>query len=743
MRDLLGIAVLICVVLAAVATLSKTGLQTDAASALGKDGAAAALLASRDGRQVTLALVGPDIDHRSQAAKSLAQTLAGDPRVRTVRTGLTADSAALDWLWAHRFRLDPPTAEDLTADAMADRFQEAKRTLTQIGGMAFGDRLLRDPTGSFARLVERLRHAGPQLPSHLGVWQAQNDRAAILLLELEVRPFTVRDIRVLTDEITARAEAAGVAAHLIGPQIIAAEVSQSVQRASALAVGLALLLLIGWLAWRLRSARRLGAVFLPLGIGLGAGVLAVAAAFGSVHAIALGFGGALTGLALDYPLHLASHPRSARRHAVRLIRLGALTTAATFLALLGSEIPALAQTGVFVATGLVVSALAASWLAGSDPAERPDAQERRRWSAKLDFPGRALAESAVAGLGLALLLTAQGTERQGLFALPAETQAKIDGMREMLPLPSGRYAVRIEGPDTETVLTRGEQLRPILDKATELGWLSAHTLSARFLPSLATQAAAKATLPATDELRGEVSRALELAGLAPRFAEAVLSSYGAALSAPLVSAEALAAQTALEPLTRGLTAAPTPAAERVSLTGLTRADMLASEIAAANIEGVRFVDQAADIAEELGRIRASVLQWFGVGAGAAFIVLAVGLQQARHALSIGRSTAAAIGLTVLLVVLISGPPSIFQIVALTLVVGIGVDYGLFLRSARSAEERNAARASVMLCATTTLIAFGVMAFSPIALLSEIGLTVSIGVVAMLGLHLTIPPERGA
>ena len=78
-----------------------------------------------------------------------------------------------------------------------------------------------------------------------------------------------------------------------------------------------------------------------------------------------------------------------------------------------------------------------------------------------------------------------------------------------------------------------------------------------------------------------------------------------------------------------------------------------------------------------------------------------------------------------------------------LVVGIGIDYGLFLKALPGREARVAAQNSVALCAGSTLIAFLVMVFSPVQLLHEIGLTVSLGVVAMLVLHFAQSPESQA
>ncbi len=69
--------------------------------------------------------------------------------------------------------------------------------------------------------------------------------------------------------------------------------------------------------------------------------------------------------------------------------------------------------------------------------------------------------------------------------------------------------------------------------------------------------------------------------------------------------------------------------------------------------------------------------------------------------------------------------SLFNVMALLLVLGIGVDYGLFFR------ETGTVHASTFLAiamsALTTLLAFGLLAFSRTAAISAFGLTILIGI----------------
>ena len=72
--------------------------------------------------------------------------------------------------------------------------------------------------------------------------------------------------------------------------------------------------------------------------------------------------------------------------------------------------------------------------------------------------------------------------------------------------------------------------------------------------------------------------------------------------------------------------------------------------------------------------------------------------------------------------------TLFHILALLLIVGIGLDYGLFFdRSWISAEDYLHRLHGIFISAASTLITFGILGFSDIPVLSALGQTVTLGV----------------
>jgi predicted exporter len=88
--------------------------------------------------------------------------------------------------------------------------------------------------------------------------------------------------------------------------------------------------------------------------------------------------------------------------------------------------------------------------------------------------------------------------------------------------------------------------------------------------------------------------------------------------------------------------------------------------------------------------------------------------------------------------------SLFNLVALLLVVGIGLNYALFFnRPAPGADERQRTLLSLAVCGATTLSAFGCLAFSQTPVLRAIGITVTLGTLLslLISAALSAKPDR--
>ena len=144
--------------------------------------------------------------------------------------------------------------------------------------------------------------------------------------------------------------------------------------------------------------------------------------------------------------------------------------------------------------------------------------------------------------------------------------------------------------------------------------------------------------------------------------------------------------------------------------------------AAEGLPGVRWVDRASDISGLLGRYRWSMTALLLAGHLAVFLALWARFRSAAWRAWV--PTAAASVLAVALLGWLGEPFQLANVLALLLLLGIGVDYGIFLLEH---DGDGAAWLAVVLGAASTWLAFGLLALSSTPALHAFGLTLLLGV----------------
>jgi predicted exporter len=142
-------------------------------------------------------------------------------------------------------------------------------------------------------------------------------------------------------------------------------------------------------------------------------------------------------------------------------------------------------------------------------------------------------------------------------------------------------------------------------------------------------------------------------------------------------------------------------------------------LSALNVPNARLIDRVAETSDILGRYRHTMTLLLAAIYAIAGLVLLIrfGWRDApRMLLPSVAATLTTLGLFGWLGV----PFNLFTLLALWLVLGLGIDYGIFLRHGR--DNRPTAILSVTLSACTTLIAFGLLGLSTTPFIRTIGLT---------------------
>ena len=490
---------------------------------------------------------------------------------------------------------------------------------------------------------------------------------------------------------------------------------------------LAVLLLV-WLAFR--SPRPILLVGLSLLVGLAAGVAVTSFVFGKIHLLTLVFGASLAGVAEDYGIHYFAcrqgrpdvPPRSMMRQLLPALALALLTSALAYLTLGIAPFPGLRQMAVFAATGLSATFLtAALWFPWLDAGRPRHSRFAARIAASLaHWPRWRPNAIGIAALLLVAAFIAGGLHKlqvkDDLRSLQASPPALLDNeiaIGKVLGLPSPAQYFLVEGADAQTVLRNEERLTDALQPLVAAGKLHGWRAVSDWLPSLQRQQADRALVMPAEALAR--SRAAALLG-------EPMETAPTRITPPLLVDDALRQPLAapLRPLWLG--DVDGRQASVVMLQGLSPANLAAVAAAAHGLDGVRWIDRTATFSALLGHYRVQ-MGWLLL-AGYVAVGLALLLRFGRSAWRALLPTALAALLSLAALGWIGEPLQLFGVLAQLLLLGIGVDYGIFLLEHR---DDGASWLAVCLGAASTLLAFGLLALSATPALHGFGLMLLLGI----------------
>lgn len=606
-----------------------------------------------------------------------------------------------------------------------------------------------DPTLILPGLLERLQGgSGNGLSLVDGRFITEDGKAAVLFLSTHASSTNSAVQRPLLEGVhrafgnVARDFDSPIALSISGANRFAVRAEKAIQadiqRVSiGSTLGLAVLLLVLF-----RSLRLVLLVIPVISAGFLAGTSACLALFGSVHGLTLAFGAAMIGVSIDYAVHfhchqtLAPHADGPRRTLQGIwsgLALGAATTITGFVALLVSDFPGLRELAVFATAGIFAALLATrAFLPGLAITHAPPSLTRKlvaKLSALLSESPRALL--AVPSL-IVLALAAIGLPKMSwndgiadLNKLDPELVAEDEGVRaRVVRYEQGRLVVAL-GDDEEAALQVNDRIARALEEAQVAGELSGSRSLAVLLPSAARQRAVAASVLDNTELWPNLRDALVAEGFVEEGFFPFRDALSAATPEPLTLAELQASP--LEPLVRPFRVS---LGERVGIVSflheLHDEPALATRIA--SIDDARLIDIEGSLTSAYGTYRHRMAWLALIGLGAVLALVALRHRAVRPTLTaFTPALLAALG-TIAIVSLAGFELNVLSLVALLMVVSMGVDYGVFLAEAESGSpELEATHLAVFVAGTSTLLGFGLLAFSDQPPLFSIGLTAGIGV----------------
>jgi predicted exporter len=458
--------------------------------------------------------------------------------------------------------------------------------------------------------------------------------------------------------------------------------------------------------------------------------------------LTLVFGASLIGVAQDYGIYFLCNRLGADRalDSVSLLRRlmpGLLLTLVAavigYMGLALTPFPGLRHMAVFSALGLIFAWLTVlAWfpLMVSAGSLRSGAFGARYATSIARWPRLGWNKASMIALSLVALLVAAGWSRLGvnddirsLQTPPPHLVADQIKLSRLLDAPTPVQYFLVRGSDGEQVLQREEALKHRLDPLVAAHRLTGYQAISNWVPSARAQAARR-TLVGEKLLTDTgpldlVARQIGEDAAWVTATRAHLQGFGGAMTP-----EQFLAAPAGEPWRHlWLGQQGDSHASIVALRGLNRAGLEQLRHAGDGIEGVQWVDKISEISSVLGRYR-MVMAWVVAGA----YLLVFGLLLPRYGRNAWRAlapTALASLITVAAFGLAGQPLQLFHVLALMLLLGVGVDYGIFMQES-SGKDGATPWLAIGLSAANTILSFGLLGLSRTPALQAFGLTMLAG-----------------
>lgn len=686
-----------------------------------------------------------DRDAAKAAAKQLATALSGQPLVQSV--DLTVDDSALSslatFLYPYRAGLlsddqierigsDP---EGIEADALAQFFSP----------FGTGAQLETDPFSLFASSLSALQPAGSRLSVDDGFLYARRDERdyvfvlatlASASLSIAEQEALARDINRTLDDL--EAADGGLDTLKTGFSFYAHEATRSAKgEVSTIGVGSLIGLLLLVIA-TFRSLRPLSLIVVSILAGCAIAMAVTLTVFGFVHLFTLVFGASLIGVSVDYSFHYIADdafgeydwtPLTGIRNIFPGITLGLITSILAYLALTVAPFPGLQQLAVFSTAGLIgayLTLLCMCRLWRRRFAVQQGSIVLRFASSYLELWRRftrrgQLVLFALLAMGVAALWRSIDVDDdvRVLQSQPQELLAQEAAIQSLLGTAQAGTFVLATADNAESLLRREEALRKTLDEMIDSGAVGSYQATSRWVPSAARQERSNDAWQGL--MAARLSSLLDAIGVPGDAARDISAS--ATLASPRLSVEDWLRHPVSEPF-RSLWIAGLEGGQAsiILLFGVDDVDALAA--AFEDVPGATVMNKGRELSALFGEYRARVAQLLILAYAVILVGLSLRYGLPRAGLLVIPPVLA--GLVALVVISAAGESlNLFSFLALILVLGIGIDFTLFI--AESRHELVATMFAITLSALTTMLSFGLLSLSSTYAVHSFGLTVLLGI----------------
>ena len=625
------------------------------------------------------------------------------------------------------------------SDSLNKRLSELRSGIN-----VFKNSLSSDPQNQFADYLWKLTERGNNT-HHQGVWFNKNKTAALLLVELKLTNFNIDEqqlaIEHIYTELTALSKNKDLHFDITGAANMAVKTRAAIQSTSKWLSSIALILMSLLFWWAYRSLRLFFIAMLPLASAVIVALTVTNIIFQQVHGIIIAFGITLLGVCLDYPVHLFSHqtksqdPQKTILSIWPTLRLGVITTALAYLAMLGTGFSGLSQLSVFAISGLIVSLLVTRWIVPNwlpFNFTKPNHQYLNYLSRlKFTFNNKIFIGSTV--LVLCVLVLANNHNSiwskniTDLSPIPEELKKLDKELRHSIGAPDVNHVFLLKDKDSELLLQRTEVLQNKLHSLKENKLVSNIYSAIDFIPSQKKQLIYQQQLPDSTNLKNHLQNALINLPFKKAFFNPFLNDIEKSKTLAPINVEKIFNTPLGRHLQQDLFFKNNEWVSIIRLTGVKSEASLIQWLEVNQHIKPYYLNLRQATSSLMSDYQQTALYRLLLGSFIIGLIL-LSVRSVSRALIILLPIILSVLISVSLQVTFGTQLTLFHILALLLIVGIGLDYSLFFdRSWTTTEDYLHRLHGIFVSASSTLITFGILGFSTVPVLSALGQTVTFGV----------------
>ncbi len=639
-------------------------------------------------------------------------------------------------------------AAKISPEGIQEGLQNSFALLNSPAGIAMKRQVQADPLGFSGLALGKLNHMRSEYAVQIdqGFFMSRDGLSCLVVAEAAdslTDSAQAAEIESFLDDAFRQALDAGIKASVIGSLPHTLANSRAIKNDLRVLLPVATVLLILLLGFALLDIRALLVISVPyLAAPLAIGLTALA--FGKLSGLALGFGIVLLGIAVDFSIHLylalmagGRNQGEAMRRVMRPLLYAVLTTSSVFIVLLFSEVPSHRQMALLAFSGILLSSLCAFLVIPAIVNLRPrnSAQPQTQWL-KLSTPKR---PGIILLSWLVLLIL-------GVISWP---QLRYNGDLRALDVPD-KQVESDERHFNQTWGGGGEQAFILATGANRDDVLDTNYRIYRFLQEQGVKKfqSFAPLLPGPEaqdrNLRGwrefwtdnqvgfkdqftiaAVSRGFAENGFAPFFSwlddDPRHLSPGMFLGGPLQPLFASMLKISSDRVTGDTT--------HLAMTTVAINDQILAKLLEFEEEGegVHILANKKWQAEVERLLRHDVIT---LSCAAGLIITLLVILQFRNTRAVAAVLApvtSALAAMSVFCLLTGRELNMMHLIMGIMVIGLSVDYGIFIVCAKLSGGESTSTRAVSICAASSLIGFGVLAFAGHPALHALGVTVLVGI----------------